>query len=219
MAGRFALTFNGMFRRKPARVAARVKVRAFVGAVRQELLALQGTANEVHAAIYITDATGGDLDNWGGVLELARESDELDAAYRARLLADIRAAFSSVITEADTTSAINDVGATFAPVLTCVGYDHHYESRWAWAKGAALEPPAAVLPWSVFGRSAPARCPSTLGLFTVSPVLSRAPTAAEAVELGEAVFDVKPAQQRVLLVTGNAQTETYILHREVYETP
>jgi hypothetical protein len=208
-----------MFRRKPARVAARVKVRAFVEAIRQELLALQATANEVHNAVYITDATGGELDNWGGVLELLRESGELDVAYRARLLADIRAAFSAVITEADTTSAINDVGSTFEPALSCVGYDRHYESRWAWAKGGLLEPPAAVLPWSVFGRNAPARCPSTLGLFTVSLVLSRAPTAAEAIELGEAVFDVKPAQQRVLLVTRDEVNEAYILYREVYETP
>jgi hypothetical protein len=49
-------------------------------------------------------------------------------------------------------------------------------------------------------------------------VLSRAPTDEEALELGEAVWGVKWAASRVLLVTDSG-SGTYVLQREVYTQP
>jgi hypothetical protein len=136
------------------------------------------------------------------------------SGYRVRLDEAWKDAGEALTIEA-IENAVELVGADFDPVLTVDDIQQRYEDRWLFYKALELGAAPGRLPFSVFGRGAPAPCPGELGRFTVVVVLSRVPTADEALELGAAVWDVKWAPARVLLVTDSG-SGTYVLHREVY---
>jgi hypothetical protein len=86
--GRFAQTFNWLFSRLPFSDEARVTLRVWAEALRRELcgptasgLNLQDQINNLYDAAFISTASGVDLNEWGAVLGLERETCEADVNY------------------------------------------------------------------------------------------------------------------------------------------
>jgi len=66
------------------------KINNLMAAIRDELLAFQDKLNEVDNSRFLLGSTGFTLDLWGQTLGLARQPNENDNTYRARLLVVLR---------------------------------------------------------------------------------------------------------------------------------
>lgn|GEM_PF-1975725 len=184
----FAQTFNWLYSRLPFSDKARTRLRVWAEAIRQELLDLQTEADGVYDAIFITEADGTDLDEWGEVLELPRLPAESDAAYRAKLLLEWQSSFDALTVQA-VTDTLDALGAGYVPVLCVDTVAEHYKDRLEDGTGAAND-------YDLGDRWGLAR----LDLSTFAVEIDRIPTPTEAEELVQAIGEVRPAQTRGFLV-------------------
>lgn len=208
--GRWTLKWPSFSRYKPFRLEsgkAKPILTAFATAFKNAFGKAITCCDEVHAAAFIQSAVGGDLDEWGVKLQLPREGDEADDAYRARLLARWQETTTG-LTVAAITSAINTKGATYEPELTVADVQQYYKNGLDW--------PDDEDPWSAFGGLW-----GKLELLTGHFELSRIPTPAEARELRDEVYEAKPGPARTRLVTpgallGATYPPCYVLRLEAY---
>jgi len=182
----------------------RVVLRAILESARQELLALQADGvNQSFDDMFIALADGDVLDAWGEVWNLPRNVSESDGDYRARLLAKKRArGYTKTIKVLRDT--VDTLGATFEPAMEVSDIIEKYNFAWAWKDGIAWygTPPVAGM-WV-----------TRQHLWAIYIILDRAPTDEEAEQLAEALWDVKAAQQILMLST--LAGGVYTVHREVY---
>lgn len=186
----FAQTFNWLYSRLPFSDTARTRLRVWAEAIRRELLDFQTEADEVYDGIFITEADGTDLDEWGEVIDIdpPRGPAEGDAAFRARLLTEWQTTFDALTVTA-VTGAVDALGAGYVPVLSVDTIAEHYKDRLEDGVGAAND-------YDLGDRWGLAR----LDLSTFAVEIDRIPTAAEAQALITAIGLVRPAQTRGFLV-------------------
>lgn len=209
--GRWSFSWPLFTRYKPFRPEpgkAKPILTAFAGAFKNAFDKAVTCLNDVHAAAFIQSAIGDDLDEWGVKLKLPRDGGEDDETYRARLLARWQETATG-LTVAAIKSAVNTKGATYAPTLEVADVQQYYKNGLDW--------PDDEDPWSAFGGLW-----GKLELFTGHLELDRIPTPAEALELRDEVYKVKPGSARVRLVTpgallGATYPPYYTLRAEAYD--
>lgn len=216
---RFSQTFKWLYNRLPFADEARAKLRAWAGAVEEQLVDLQTEANAVYDALFVTTASGDDLDKWGAVLGKAREDGQSDAQYRADLLDRLRAS-SSLLTISAIADKVDEIAEEWVPPLEVVKVgveqvprvDEHYRPYWGGDPqqyGRREDGTDAQDDYSlgeVWGLE-------ELDRLTFSVVLSRIPTPEEAGDLVDGVYDVKAAHVRGHLVNELATTPTVYRRR------
>jgi len=208
--GRWALIWPSFSRYRPFRPEPEKPkpiLTAFATAFKNAFGKAVTCCNEVYAAAFIQSAVGDDLDEWGVKLKLPRDGDEADDTYRARLLNQWQATTTGLTVDA-ITSAINTKGATYEPALEVADVQQYYKNGLDW--------PDDEDPWSAFGGLW-----GKLELLTGHFELSRIPTPAEARELRDEVYKVKPGPTRARLVTpgallGATYPPCYVLRLEAY---
>ncbi|MGD8719136.1 MAG: hypothetical protein PVH29_09990 [Candidatus Zixiibacteriota bacterium] len=214
---RFAQTFNALYRKLPFSDEGRTVLRTWVEAIRREIVGdpgepglvnLQDEANKVYEAIWITDATGEDLDKWGEVLDIPRDPpSKNDPVYRLELL-ELLQGSNYALTLKMIEEGLEEIGSRFAPTLGVDAIHEHYKPYGDTPPGRRENGSDSTDDYSlgeIWGLC-------ELDRLTFSVVVDRIPTIEEAFLLvggdttSPGLVDLKPAQSCGLIVNDLATT-------------
>lgn len=139
--------------------------------------------NPVYDARFITLASGDDLDKWGETLDLPRNASELDAAYRTRLLTELRD-FTSCLTADALMDAVEAITSERPAIVEIWSLAPDWPLEW----------------WENIGSEHVTWCDWT-HLVDFLLVLDSEPSASELSQIAQKMTELKFAPARCLVVT------------------
>jgi len=203
---RFRFNFSILTGRKAFRdLNADSPLRKLLETIRSELTERDGATyefvsdglNKVYDARFITLASGDDLDKWGETLELPRSASELDEAYRARLLTELRD-FTACLTADAIKDAVESLPGISRPDIEEI---HPLAPDWPleWWENVGSE----HVTWCNWD-----------DLVDFLLVLDSAPSGETLEDIAEKIIQTKFAPARCLIVTDSG-SGYYVLQKQV----